>query len=345
MIKELTNQFPSVQGFVISNPADIFYLTGFYCVDCLVLYSEDPVLVTDSRYTVASKEASCRAEIVSGDYVQGIIDQAKKQGLTTLGIQEDYLTAADYVKLTEAGFTLIETKGAFTSLRAAKTDEEIEKISAAQKITDKAFENILDFIRPGVTEKEVRARLEYLMFSYGADGIAFETIVASGANGAKPHAVPSDKVIKEGEFVTLDFGARLNNYDSDMTRTVAVGEVSREMEKIYFAVLEAHKRGAQALKAGVECSYADSCARKYLESVGLGDFFSHSLGHGVGIEIHESPRLSKVSKDILTVGNVVTVEPGVYLEGFCGVRIENMFVITRDGAVDLTASDKNLIKL
>ena len=345
MIKELTNQFPSVQGFVISNPADVFYLTSFYCVDCLVLYSADSVLVTDSRYTVAAKEASCKIEIVAGDYIQGIIDQAKKQGITNLGIQEDFLTAADYVKLVEAGFTLTETKGAFTSLRASKTPKEIEKISAAQKITDKAFENILDFIRPGVTEKEVRARLEYLMFSYGADGIAFDSIVASGANGAKPHAVPSDKIISAGEFVTLDFGARLNNYDSDMTRTVAVGNVTEEMEKIYFSVLEAHKQGAKALKAGVECSYADACARKHLDSVGLGEYFSHSLGHGVGIEIHESPRLSKTSTDILNVGDVVTVEPGVYIEGFCGVRIENMFVITRDGAIDLTASDKNLIKL
>lgn len=344
LFNAFTKKFPDLQGCVISNPADIFYLTGFYCVDALVLFSKETTLVTDSRYTVASKEANCKVNIVSG-YIDGIIDEAKKQGITSLGIEEDFLTASDYIKLTEAGFRLSETKGYFTSVRCSKNEEEIEKIQKAQNITDKAFNEILNFIRPGVTEKEVRAKLEYLMFSFGADGIAFETIIASGANGAKPHAVPSDKKLENGEFVTLDFGARLGNYDSDMTRTIALGDITPEMEKIYNTVLASHEAGRDALKAGISGFDADKAARRVIEKAGYGQYFSHSLGHGVGIEIHESPRLSAKSTDILKVGDIVTVEPGIYIEGFCGVRIENMYVIDRDGYKNLTASDKKLIKL
>ncbi len=345
MLKPLTDKFPELKGYVVSNPADIFYLTGFYCVDSLLLYSQDPVLVTDSRYTVAAKQASCRQAIVSNGYVEGIIDEAKKQGLSVLGIQEDSLLTNDYIKLTDAGFTLEKTNGIFTAIRSAKTESEVEKIKKAQSITDKAFTEILPFIKEGVTEKEIRAKLEYIMFSLGADGLAFETIVASGANGAKPHAVPSDNKIKSGDFVTIDFGARKDNYDSDMTRTVAVGEITKEMENIYNTVLLAHEKGRDALKAGVTCKEADDAARKVIEDAGYGEYFTHSLGHGVGIEIHESPRLSKTSTDILKVGDIVTVEPGIYIEGFCGVRIENMYVITRDGYENLTVSDKKLIKL
>ena len=344
MLKTFCEKFPELQGCVISNPADIFYITGFYCVDALVLFSKETTLLTDSRYTVASKEANCKVNIV-GSYIDGVIEEAKKQGITSLGIQEDYLTASDYIKLTDAGFKLTETKGFFTSVRCSKTESEIEKIIKAQEITDKAFTEILNFIKPGVTEKEVRAKLEYLMFSFGADGIAFDTIIASGTNGAKPHAVPSDKKIESGEFVTLDFGARLGNYDSDMTRTIAVGDITPEMEKIYNTVLKAHEAGKSVLKAGISGFDADKAARDVIVQAGYGEYFSHSLGHGVGIEIHESPRLSQKSTDILQVGDVVTVEPGIYIEGFCGVRIENMCVVTRDGYKDLTVSDKKLIKL
>lgn len=344
MFNAFLKKFPDLQGAVISNPADIFYLTGFYCVDALVLFSKETALVTDSRYTVASKEANCKA-IILNSYIDGIIDEAKKQGITSLGIEEDYLTASDYIKLINAGFKLTEMKGYFTSVRCSKTEEEIEKIKNAQKITDKAFNEILNFIKPGVTEKEVRARLEYLMFSFGADSIAFDTVIASGKNGAKPHAVPGDKKIEKGEFVTLDFGARLGNYDSDMTRTVAVGDITLEMEKIYNTVLASHEVGRETLKAGISGFDCDKAARDVIEKAGYREYFSHSLGHGVGIEIHESPRLSQKSTDILKVGDIVTVEPGIYIEGFCGVRIENMYVINRNGYENLTASDKKLIKL
>ncbi len=344
MIGALTDIFPDVQGFVVTNPADIFYLTGFYSSDCVLLYSLDPVLITDSRYTIACKNASCKQEIVSGSYIKGLIDIAKKQGIKVLGIQEDSLLTSDYLLLKD-DFVLKETKGIFTSLRSAKTDAEVEKIKKAQSITDKAFMEILSYIKPGVTEKEIKARLEYIMLSLGADGFAFETIVASGKNGAKPHAVPSNKKIKNGEFVTIDFGARLDNYNSDMTRTVAVGKSTKEMEDIYSLVLLAHEKARDCLKPGVSCKDIDLIARNVFKEKGMDKYFTHSLGHGVGIEIHESPRLSSKSGEVLKIGDIVTVEPGIYIEDKLGVRIENMYVITRDGYENLTVSDKKLINL
>ncbi len=345
MFKTLKEKFPNVQGYVISNPADIFYLTGFYSVDCLLVYSENPVLVTDSRYTVAAKISRVPQRIVDNGYILGVIDVLNQQKIKNVGIQEEHLLTSDFLSLKEAGFNLEKTNGIFTSFRCSKTESEIEKIKNAQRITDKAFEEILPFIKEGISEKELRAKLEYIMLSLGADGLAFETIVAAGSNGAKPHAVPSDNKIKSGDFVTIDFGARLNNYDSDMTRTVAVGEISKKMEEVYNTVLLAHEKGRDALKPGVSCKDVDAAARKVIEDAGYGEYFTHSLGHGVGIEIHESPRLSKKSDDILKVGDVVTIEPGIYIENEFGVRIENMYVITRDGYENLTISDKKLIKL
>lgn len=340
----ITKAYPQAEGFVISNPADRYYLAGFFTPDSLMLYSDDPVLVTDSRYAVAAKAATCRVSIAGG-YLNEVIKSAKEQGLRVLGYQPDFLSAGEYVALKDAGFDLIPVGGIFRELRSVKSEKEIAMIQAAQDITDKAFADLLDYIKPGVTEKELRARLEFLMFSYGADGLAFDTIVASGANGAKPHAVPSDKKVEKGEFITFDFGARLNGYDSDMTRTVALGEISPEMERIYQAVLEAHEAGMAILKPGLVCKEADLAAREVLKKYDLEQYFTHSLGHGVGIEIHESPNLNSRCETVLRPGHIVTVEPGVYIEGFCGVRTENMVVLTENGHKSLTGTDKKLIKL
>ncbi len=342
VLDELTCLFPSVQAFVVTDPADIFYLTGFYCEDSMLLYSLDPVLVTDSRYAVASRSASCRT-VICHSYIEAIAEEAKS--FSALGFQEESLTAKDYLYLSSKGFELIPIGGILMSLRASKSEDEVKKIIAAQEITDKAFYEILEYIKPGVTEKQVRAKLEYIMFSLGADGLAFDTIVASGENGAKPHAVPSDRVIQSGEFVTLDFGARLDNYNSDMTRTVAVGNISDEMKRIYSAVLEAHSESTKLLAHGAVCSDIDAAAREALKKYGLDKYFAHSLGHGVGIQIHEEPRLSPKNEQKLVIGNIVTVEPGVYIDGFCGVRIENMYIICENSKKNLTNSDKNLIIL
>ena len=345
MEKLLQEKFPQAEAFVVSNPADIFYLTGFFCSDSLLLYGTSPVLVTDSRYAVAAKSARAEVRIVSGSYIEGIAQAAKQKGYRVMGIQEEHLRTEEYLFLKKEEFSLLSTHGIFCSLRAAKTEREVQAIRAAQAVTDRAFERFLPFISEGVTEKQLRARLEFLLFDSGADGLAFETIVASGVNGALPHAVPSDRPIKKGEFITFDFGARVGGYCSDMTRTVALGCVSTRLLEIYEAVDKAHEAGAACLKAGISCRKADEAARQVLFEAGLGEYFTHSLGHGVGIEIHEQPRLSQKSEDILVPGHVVTVEPGVYIEGFCGVRTENMYVISLSGHENLTGTDKKLIKL
>ncbi|MBP5661982.1 MAG: aminopeptidase P family protein [Clostridia bacterium] len=337
--------FPDLQGCVISHPADIFYLTGFFCPDALLLFSADPVLVTDSRYSVAAKQVSCRVKVFGGSYITGAAEEAKAQGLKALGVQENSLTAGDYLTLSEQGFALSPVGGFFTHLRARKTKEEVEKIRAAQAVSDRAFQAFLPCIKPGMTEKQLRNKLETLLFDCGADALAFETIVASGSNGAKPHAVPSEKPVQAGEFITFDFGARVGQYDSDMTRTVALGDVSAEQTRIYNAVLEAHETAMAALAPGKTGKEIDRIARDVLEKYDLAQYFTHSLGHGVGIDIHEEPNLSFRNDRPLEEGSIVTIEPGVYIEGFCGVRIENMAVLTRNGYDDLTATDKKLIKI
>lgn len=344
MYEVLKSRFPTVQGYIVSNPADIFYLTGFFCEDSVLLYGDDSVLFTDRRYEVASK-VSCCPVCLDGGTVENVLKEAKKRNISCLAVQEDIISAKDCKLITDSGITPVFAGNVFSSFRSQKTDAEVEKIQAAQNITDKAFEKLLDYIKPGVTEKQLRARLEYLLYDFGADGLAFDTVVVSGKNGAKPHGVPTDKKIQKGEFITFDFGARKDNYDSDMTRTVALGQISSEMRKIYNGVLEAHEVSAELLQPGAVCRDVDKKARQVLEKYKLEKYFAHSLGHGVGIEIHELPNLSPRCDTVLDVGHIVTVEPGVYLEDFCGVRIENMYTINRFGKKNLTGTDKKLINL
>lgn len=344
-MRDIFKKFSDRDAFVISNPADIFYFTKFYTVDSLLLLADKPYLITDSRYSVAARQAHDSVVIAPNGYMEQLIALAKEKNLKKLGFQEEHLSAADFLRLEDAGFDLQVIGNFMQEKRSVKSSFEVDQVKRAQSITDKAFEELLPFIKQGVSEKELRARLEYLMFSLSADSLAFETIVASGKNGAKPHAVPSDKKIENGEFITFDFGANCGHYCSDMTRTVALGEISSEQKRIYDAVLKAHNESAAALKPGVKTKDVHDIAVKVLEKEGLDKYFTHSLGHGVGIEIHELPRLSYKSDAVLAPGNIVTIEPGVYIEDFCGVRIENMYLITETGCENLTGTDKNLIKL
>ncbi len=224
-----------------------------------------------------------------------------------------------------------------------KTEDEVEKIIAAQRIAEKAFEHILGFIKPGKTEKEVRLELEYYMLSHGADDLSFETIAVAGVKTSMPHGVPGDNVIKSGDFVTMDYGALVDGYHSDMTRTVAVGDITDEQIKVYAAVLEAQLAGLNSLHNGISGVDADKAARGVIEKAGYDDCFGHGTGHGVGVEIHEAPTLSPRSKHVLKTGHVVTVEPGIYVPGKFGVRIEDMALITDDGCRILTDCPKELI--
>ena len=203
----------------------------------------------------------------------------------------------------------------------------------------------MTFIKPGVTEKQIALELDFYMLSHGAEAVSFETIAVTGAKSSMPHGVPDETVVKNGDFITMDFGAVCKGYHSDMTRTVAVGEVTEEQKTVYETVLKAQKNALSVLKKGLPCSEADKAARDIIDNAGYGDYFGHSTGHGVGVEIHENPTLAPKSTDILEIGDVVTVEPGIYLPGKFGVRIEDMALITENGYENLTSSPKELIIL
>jgi Xaa-Pro aminopeptidase len=216
---------------------------------------------------------------------------------------------------------------------------------AAQRIAEKALTDILNEIRPGVTEKEIAARLQYLMLHYGASDMSFDPIVVSGPNGSLPHGVPSEKIIQSGEFVTMDFGCVYRGYCSDMTRTVAVGSVTEEMRTVYQTVLDAQTAGIAAAHAGATGKAIDGAAREVIIAAGYGKYFGHSFGHGVGVEIHESPNASPNNEKPLPAGAVISAEPGIYLPGKLGVRIEDVIVLTEDGCRDITLAPKELLIL
>ena len=230
-------------------------------------------------------------------------------------------------------------------LRAVKDEGEIEKLARAEQIGDEAFSYILTQIKPGITELEIAAKLEYYMKSHGAQEKGFDTIAASGLHSAMPHAVPSEKVLEKGDFLTLDFGCKYQGYCSDMTRTVVIGKANEKQKEIYKIVLEAQEAALAGLRAGMTGAEGDALARKVIEEAGCGDYFGHGLGHSVGLEIHEKPALSPKDQTILRPGIIETVEPGIYIPGLGGVRIEDMTVITENGIKNLTSSPKELIEL
>ena len=275
------------------------------------------------------------------------MDYAKRFNCKVLAVEADRLTVTQLKNLRKAlhgiKLTTVATDKIIDSFRAVKNEAEIENICKAQRIAEAAFDHILGFIKVGVTEKEVALELDHYMLSHGADGLSFETIAISGANTSKPHGVPTDKKIEHGDFVTMDYGAVVNGYHSDMTRTVAVGAASDEQKKIYKIVFEAQLAVLRVLKNGVKCSDADKAARDVITEAGYGEYFRHSTGHGVGIEIHEKPFISPKSTATLRSGNVVTDEPGIYIPGKFGVRIEDMALITENGCKNLTKAPKELI--
>ena len=275
--------------------------------------------------------------------VQEVVDRCR---IRKLGFEEGYLSVADY-NLWKEGLTaeLVPAQKLVDALRAAKDDGEIALMTKAQEITDRAFSEILKFIQPGMTEQEIAAKLQYDMLRFGAEKMSFDPIVVSGPNGSLPHGIPSAKQVQQGEFITMDFGCKYGGYCSDMTRTVALGEPTGEMQKVYQTVLEAQLAGIAVTKAGVPGKSIDAAARKVIEDAGYGEYFGHGYGHSLGIEIHESPNANTREETLLPVGAVVSAEPGIYLPGKFGVRIEDVTVLTADGCMVLTKSPKELIIL
>ncbi len=239
------------------------------------------------------------------------------------------------------GALLPQMHGDLRLMRAVKDEEEIALMKRAQAITDAAFAHMLEFIRPGLTEKQIKLELENFMFENGADGLAFGSIVAAGPNAANPHAIPSDRPVQKGEFVLMDYGARYHDYDSDMTRTVAVGEPSAKMREIYDLVQRTHEECAKAVYAGVDGNEIHELSRKIIGDAGYGEYYGHGLGHGVGIDIHELPNFGRTHNTV-GEGSVVTIEPGVYLPGEFGVRLEDYGIVTAQGFVPFTKSPHDL---
>ena len=345
---ELLNAL-DVDAAIVSDPADMTYLSGYDNADCVIVVTRDKaVYFTDARYTEeAARAIGAKLEVVDGRFAPDALGAVAASGAKRVAF-DSRLDYASYTLIAacagEYAFETVPCDGVAAKLRIVKSRAEIDAIASAQEITDSAFEEILPLIREGISEYELAAKLEYAILSKGAK-LAFDSIVAFGENGSSPHAHRSGRRLKKGDFVTMDFGAKWRGYCSDMTRTVALGEITDMQRKAYQSVLAANVEGVAAVKAGVACRDVDAKIRALLAKDGLDKFFVHSLGHGVGIDIHELPNLSPRSDMTLRSGNVVTIEPGVYIEGAFGVRIEDLVVVEEGGCIDLTHADKNLIIL
>ena len=303
---------------------------------------------TDNRYTEAAMNGIKGFEVLDvakgGGYVKCINKCIEDFGITTLGFEENYLNVAEYFMYEKnLNAKLVPFTKQINGFRSVKEEWELEVMRKAQAITDKAFAEVCPRIKVGMTELELQAELIYCLYKNGATGLAFDPIVVSGPNSSLPHGVASERVIQEGDFVTMDFGALYNGYCADMTRTVAVGFATEEMKKVYNTVLEAQLAGLAASKAGVPGKDVDGAARKVITDAGYGEFFGHGYGHSLGLEVHENPSPNSRNDQPMPVGAVASAEPGIYLPGKFGVRIEDTCVFLEDGIEILTKSPKNLI--
>ena len=337
---------------IITSPENRRYFTSFNSSDgFLVITVDEATFFTDSRYIeAAQKQISACKSVLLKRVSETIVPYLKEKNIENIYLETERLTVAELNSLKKAfDFCKVEAKEEVDEIinkaRAVKTDYEVDCIKKAQKIAEDTFSHILTFIKEGVTEKEIALELDFFMLKNGAEAVSFETIAVSGKNSSMPHGVPTDKKIENGDFITMDFGAVYNGYHSDMTRTVIVGKPTEKQKEVYETVLKAQKSALEVLKNGVTGFDADKVARDIIENAGYKENFGHGTGHGVGIEIHESPNLSPYSKATLETGNVVTVEPGIYIPDEFGVRIEDMALITEDGYINLTSCEKELIIL
>ena len=303
---------------------------------------------TDSRYIEAAENGIKDFAVLEmnheNPYDQRINRAIADFGIQTLGYEEEYLTVAElqfYEKTLHA--KLVPYNAPIHQFRVAKEEWELELMKKAQDITDLAFSEVLSRIKVGMTEKQLQAELIYCLLKNGADGPSFSPIVVSGPKTSLPHGVPGDRVIQEGDFITMDFGALYKGYCADMTRTVAVGYATEEMKKVYDTVLQAQLAGIAAAKAGVLGKTVDNTARKVIEDAGYGKYFGHGFGHSVGLEIHEKPNCGRFSEEVMVENAVASAEPGIYIPGKFGVRIEDVLVYKPDGSENITHSPKNLI--
>ena len=350
-LKKLMNSLRSGEGAIVWSPQNRAYFTGFESSDgMLLLTREEAIFLTDSRYTEAAGRIVTECSVDDcGNYYDKANAFFRFYAVDKVFVEEAALPLKTYRTMKERLEPELAPQpldAVIEPIRRRKNPAEINAMLAAQRIAEAALDHVLGFIRPGLTEKAVALELDHYMLSHGAQALSFETICVSGVNSSMPHGVPSDKKLEPGDFITMDFGAVVAGRHSDMTRTVLLGnETSEKQLEVYRTVLEAQLAGLESVRAGVACVDADAAARGVIEKAGWGECFGHGTGHGVGAEIHEAPYLNRRSKEVLRAGDVVTVEPGIYLPGEFGVRIEDMVFVTEDGGIDLTTAPKQLIRL
>jgi len=350
-VEKIIAAMDEFDALLLTSEANCFYATGFMGEGAVVITRDGATYITDSRYTEAAQKVIRGVQVVEMNrdhpFTQCIKEALDAVNVRSLAVEEAALTLAQF-DLYREKLPVALCKGAsglLENLRASKDAEELERLMAAQRIGEKALERILPEIREGVTEKEIAARLQYEMLRLGAEKMSFDPIVASGTNGSMPHAVPTDKKLAKGEFITMDFGCIYRGYCSDMTRTVCLGQPTEEMEKVYYTVLEAQRAGIAAAKAGVSGAVIDGAARKVIEDAGYGAYFGHSFGHSLGIEIHENPNATPGNEKPMPTGAVISAEPGIYLPGRFGVRIEDVVILEEGTCRDITRAGKELLIL
>ncbi|MCI8474163.1 MAG: aminopeptidase P family protein [Oscillospiraceae bacterium] len=351
-LKQIASKLPEYQidAMLCSSAPGEFYAVGLHGEGYAIVTANAARYITDSRYIEVAGETVKEAEVVMVDgqrnYAAALNEFIDAHGIKTLGVEDGYMSLWQHNDLNKALHAkLVPANGLITGLRASKDEEEFSRMVKAQEITDKAFSEILNFIKPGMTEAEIAAKLVFDMMRFGAQRTSFDPIVASGPNGSKPHAIPGLRQVRAGEFITMDFGCVYGGYCSDMTRTIALGSIDEDKRRVYDTVLAAQKAGIAASRAGVPGVDIHKAAAQVIQDAGYGPYFGHGYGHSVGIEIHESPNANTRDHTPMPVGAMVSAEPGIYLPGQFGVRIEDVVRMDKDGCTDITHSPKELIIL
>jgi Xaa-Pro aminopeptidase len=336
-----------LDGLLVGHPANVRYLCGYTGSNGLMLVTHrDCWFYTDFRYQeqIKTEVKGCRKRVLVRDLVSHPPPEWARP-FRRLGVEENHVTLGRFKQFRKRfpKGRLVATRDLTLELRRTKEPVEVAMIARAQRVTDRAFKDVLKLVKPGVRERDLALEIEFQFRRQGE--VAFDSIVASGENAAKPHAGFSDRRLRKGDALTFDIGCRVGGYCSDMTRTVFVGKAPAELRRVYEIVYEAQRRALATIRPGTTANSADAAAREYIIEHGYGKRFGHSLGHGVGIEVHELPSLAAGSKETLAPGDVVTVEPGIYLPGVGGVRIEDMVLVTKTGYRNFTRSGKALLEL